>query len=161
MKMEETTSFLSRTSLFSSLSQTELIQLAALLKPKEYPEGETVFHQDDLGDSLYLICQGEVEVFIRNQEGAESPISRFKEGDFFGEMALLTDSLRSASVRVSRDALFLVLHKNDFKAFLTSHPHLALFFSKVLVERLQTVSLKYTHQIDRESELKRLLSEEE
>jgi DNA-binding NtrC family response regulator/Pyruvate/2-oxoacid:ferredoxin oxidoreductase delta subunit len=158
---EDTTSFLSRTSLFSSLSQTELKHLVDLLKSKEYPEGEIVFHQGDFGDSLYLICQGEVEVFIRNQEGAENTISRLKEGDLFGEMALLTGSLRSASVRVSRDALFLVLHKNDFEAFLTSHPHLALLFSKVLVERLQTVNIKYVHQVDRESELKRLLSKEE
>lgn len=161
MNLEATAFFLSRASLFSSLDESDLKRLAGLLKPKEYPEGEIVFHQGDFGDSLYFIRRGEVDVFIRNQEGAESILSHLREGDLFGEMALLTGSPRSASVRVSLDALLLVLHKNDFDMLLKEHPRLSLLFSKILVERIQTVNAQYVLQAGREAELKRLLSKEE
>lgn len=161
MNYDETLSFLTQVSIFSSLGEQDLERLAGLLKSKPYPAGEIVIHQGDFGDSIYFISQGEVDIFIRNQEGAENAISHLKEGDFFGEMALLTGAPRSASVKVTRDALFLVLYKNDFDAFLKEHPHLAIFFSKILAERIQTTTQKYILQVGREEELKRLLSREE
>jgi transcriptional regulator with AAA-type ATPase domain len=161
MNYDETLSFLNKVSIFSSLGEQDLERLAGLLKSKQYPAGEIVIHQGDFGDSIYFICQGEVDIFIRNQEGAENAISHLKEGDFFGEMALLTGAPRSASVKVSHDALFLVLYKNDFDVFLKEHPHLAIFFSKILAERIQATTTKYIHQVGREEEFKRLLSREE
>jgi CRP-like cAMP-binding protein len=158
MNCQETISFLNKARIFSSLGEEDLRFLADLLKTTESLAGEIVIHQGDFGDSIYFICQGEVDIFVLNQEGAENIIGHLKGGDFFGEMALLTGSPRSASVRVTDDALFLVLHKNDFDAFLKEHPHLAILFSKILAERIQTTNLKYLHQVGREEQLKRLLS---
>jgi DNA-binding NtrC family response regulator len=158
---EEITSFLNKASIFSSLEEEDLKPLASLLKSRQVPAGEIVIHQGEFGDSIFFICQGEVDIFFQNEEGAESVIGHLKEGNLFGEMALLTGSPRSASVKVTRDALFLVLHKSDFDLFLKEHPHLALFFSKILAERIRTTTLRYVHQIGREEQLKKLLSREE
>lgn len=159
--IDPTLSFLSKASIFSGLGEEDLKRLSGLLVPQPYPPGEIVIHQGDFGDSIYFICRGEVDVFIRNEEGAENTIGHLGEGDFFGEMALLTGSPRSASVRVTRDALFLILYKNDFDAFLKEHPHLAIPFSRTLAERIQTFTQKFVQQVGREEELRRLLSREE
>ena len=158
MNHEETISFLNKTSIFSSLAAQDLESLAGLLRSRQSPAEETVIHQGDFGDSIYLIYQGGVDIFIRNQEGAESLVGQLREGDFFGEMALLTGEPRSASVRVTRDAVFLVLYKNDFDRFLKEHPHLALFFSRILAERIRATTVKYVNQVGREKHLNRLLS---
>ncbi len=161
MNPAEITSFLCKSSLFSALPEEDLRRLADLLEPKEYPPGEVVIHQGDFGDSLYFICRGEVEVFVQNEEKAESVVTRLQESDFFGEMALLTGSPRSASVRVSKGASFLRLLKNDFDKYLEEHPQLAILFSKLLVERINATNKLYAHEVGRERQLKRLLSHEE
>ncbi|HSB06055.1 MAG TPA: sigma 54-interacting transcriptional regulator, partial [Thermodesulfobacteriota bacterium] len=158
MNSHDISSFLGKTKIFSSLGEQDLKSLAGLLQTTESPAGEIVIHQGDFGDSVYFICQGEVDIFVVNQEGAENTIGHLKEGDFFGEMALLTGSPRAASVRVTHGALFFVLHKNDFDAFLKEHPHLAILFSRILAERIQTTNLKYLHQVSQGEQLKKLLS---
>jgi DNA-binding NtrC family response regulator len=161
LPLMETVSYLSKASIFSSLSEEDLRRLSDLLIPKEFPKGEIVIHQGDFGDALYLIYRGEVDVILRNQERAESVVGKLKEGDFFGEMALLTGSPRSASVRARSDCIFLVLFKEDFDTFLQDHPHLALLFSRILAERINTTNLRYAREVGREEQLRKLLRQEE
>jgi transcriptional regulator with AAA-type ATPase domain len=161
VREDPTLSFLKRAEIFSSLGEEDLGRLAPLLKLRRCPKGEIVMHQGDFGDSIYFISEGAVDVFVLNQEGAESIIGHLEAGDFFGEMALLTGGPRSASIKVSADALFLILYKNDFDLFLKEHPHLALFFSKVLADRMRAATLRYIYQVGREEELRRLLSKGE
>jgi len=155
MDLTERTSFLARAGIFSTLAEEALKRLGELLEPKEWKQGETVIHQGDFGDSMYFICRGEAEVFVRNQEGAESVVAHLKEGDFFGEMALLTGFPRSASVRVRKDVLLLSLFKKDFDDFLKDHPHLAILFSRLLAERITSANILYAQQAGREEQLKR------
>src|SRR3990172_1158485 len=161
LNMTEEVSILSKADIFSTLPAEHLEQLEQLLKPRDAARGETVIHQGDFGDSLYFICRGEVDVFVKNEEGAESILARLKEGAFFGEMALLTGSPRSASVRVEKDARFLILLKNDFDELIKKHPHLAILFSKLLAERIEATNKRYARQVGREEELIKLLSHEE
>ncbi len=161
MDLAEQSAILTKIDIFSTLPHGDLQRLRNLLRTRTCACGETVIHQGDFGDSLYIISRGEVEVSVRNEEEAESVIARLKEGDFFGEMALLTGSPRSASVNVSKDALFLVLLKNDFDHLLQEHPHLAILFSKLLAERLKTANVRVAHQIEREQHLKNLLLHED
>ena len=161
MNLGEMVSILAKADIFSTLPAEHLERLGQLLKSVETPRGETVIHQGDFGDSLYFICQGEVDVFVKNEEGAESVIAHLKEGAFFGEMALLTGSPRSASVRVEKDAHFLLLLKNDFDELIKEHPHLAIFFSKLLAERVAATNKRYARQSEREEQLIRLLSQGE
>ena len=153
----ETVSILKNAEMFSSLSNDDLKRLAGLLRVKQGRQKEVIIHQGDFGDSMYFICRGEVEASVKNQEGAESTVARLGKGDFFGEMALLTGSPRSASVTVQKDALLLTLPKADFDDFVKDHPHLAIVFSKLLAERIRTTNQRYLHQLTREEELKKLL----
>ncbi len=70
-------SFLKKAEIFSSLGEEDLGRLAPLLKLKHCPPGEIVMHQGDFGDSIYFISEGAVDVFVLNQEGAESLVLLF------------------------------------------------------------------------------------
>jgi CRP-like cAMP-binding protein len=117
LDLAEMISILAKADIFSTLPEEDLKRLGELLKPKECVRREIVILQGEFGDFLYYICRGEVEVFTRNQEGAESVVAHLREGDFFAEMALLTSSPRSASVKVEKD-FFVLAQKMTLMNFL-------------------------------------------
>ncbi|MCE9645954.1 MAG: cyclic nucleotide-binding domain-containing protein [Chloroflexi bacterium] len=85
-------------------------------KPKSHPAGSVVIHQGELGESFYLIEDGRVDVLIRHGD-EEIKVNTLKSGQYFGEMALLGDKRRSATVRVSQSgpALLVELSMTEFE----------------------------------------------
>ncbi|MEJ2554796.1 MAG: patatin-like phospholipase family protein [Anaerolineae bacterium] len=126
---------LQRIPFFSRLLPDMLTAIAAKLQHEHYYHGEVVFVEGSVGDSFYLIESGQVR--ISTGFGAEEKIIDYLgPGNFFGEMALLLDQRRSASVTVVIDADFWVLHKDDLDQLLEEYPVIALEISRELSRRL-------------------------
>jgi voltage-gated potassium channel len=104
---------------FSSLGPAAITELARMLRPLDLPEGAVVFRRGRHGESMYFIVAGEVEVAV-----APQPVC-LGEGDFFGEMALLGNGVRSATVITRRPSTLLVLDLADFHTLAARHPSLA------------------------------------
>ncbi len=85
--------------LFQGVSQTDLAVLSACLKPVRFAEGGYLFLKGDVADSMYLIEQGSVEVINPLSDETQRQIAVRYQGDSIGEMALIDDHIRSASVR--------------------------------------------------------------
>jgi NADH dehydrogenase len=100
-----------------------------------FEPGEEVFHQGDLGDALYIILDGEVEVLIGEGEEQRS-VTRMGRGEFFGEMAILQQRPRSATIRCTQATTLLALPKNDFQALAMSLPQLREDMDRVAEERM-------------------------
>ena len=100
-----------------------------------FEPGEVVFHQGDLGDSLYIIVEGETEVVIEN-DGRQDVVARLGAGEYFGEMALLNQRTRSATVRCSKPTTLLALRQGDFRALVANLPDLKKSFEGVMETRL-------------------------
>ena len=96
-----------------------------------YEPGEVVFQQGDLGDSLYIILQGEAEVIVE-ANGQENVVARLKAGEYFGEMALLRDRERNATIRCTEAMNLLALRQGDFKALVANLPELRQSFEAVI-----------------------------
>ena len=109
------TEMLSKVPIFASLQEAQIAQLAGTLTPELFPPGERIISAGELGDRMYFIASGSVEVLV----GIE-PV-RLKVGDFVGEMALLTDKPRNADVISSGYTNLLVLKRRDFDALLKAH----------------------------------------
>src|SRR5881398_1989173 len=99
--------FFRKFALFAELDDRELASVAAVAKTRRYAKDDVVFHADETGDIFCLIKEGQVKVTMISPEGKEIILSMLGPGDFFGEMALLDDEPRSATV-IAMEPLDLV-----------------------------------------------------
>ncbi|MCU0612434.1 MAG: mechanosensitive ion channel family protein [Candidatus Eisenbacteria bacterium] len=131
---------LQRVPLFAGLGDERLSTLAAEASAVFYAAGEPLVRQGDTGDSLYLIQQGVADVSLAQADGPETTVARLAQGDFFGEMSLLTGEPRGATVRAAEDRLVLVIRKEHLGPMLVENPVIAESLAKAM-ERRQAENL--------------------
>jgi CRP-like cAMP-binding protein len=132
--------FFRKFDLFAELDDRELGSIAAVAKVRRYAKDDVVFHADESGDVFCLIKEGEVKVTMISPEGKEIILSMMGPGEFFGEMALLDDAPRSATV-IATEALELVtIWRNDFLQILQENFSIARKVLAELSRRLRNAS---------------------
>jgi CRP-like cAMP-binding protein len=105
-----------RSPLFARADDETLAQCAAGLRIRRFRKAETIFHQGDPGDSLYIIEMGAVKIVLPSPEGEEAAIiATLGPGDFFGELALLDGAPHSATVVAIEPTEVLVLRRDVFE----------------------------------------------
>lgn len=107
--------FLEEVPLLSSLTPYERSKIADALKSEKFPAGHTIIREGDPGDSFYLLVDGEAVALRR---GDETAVKHYKKGDFFGELALLNDAPRAASVVSTTEVKVVSLGKSAFQRLL-------------------------------------------
>jgi voltage-gated potassium channel len=122
---------LGRAPLFKSLSRHELVELAKVTEDLEVADGKVLAREGEIGHEFFVLVDGEVVV---SKEGQE--IRRLSAGDFFGEIALLWESRRTATVTAASPVRFFVLTRQAFRGLLDHHPDIE---AKVLEELEQRV----------------------
>ena len=136
------TELLSKVGLFSGLSKEDLDRLAEFCVELHFKKGETLIKQGDRGVGLYMITAGQVKIVKKTAGGNKLEVALHGPGDFFGEMAVLDDAPRSASVIAVVDTDCLFLSAWDFKARLKLHPEIALEILPVVVGRFRETNEK-------------------
>lgn len=119
------------------LPDAELERLAAQARPRRFRAGDTIFHREDPGSTLYIIERGRVKLVLASPEGREVTVGLLGPGDFFGELALLDGGPRSASVVALEPLDALTLDRAPFIAVLERHPEVAGALLAVLGDRLR------------------------
>ncbi len=132
--------FLSRVPIFSSVNREDLTKLAGLWKPTVRPKGQAIFQQGDPPRAMYVIREGKVAISVWTEENLELVLSMLGKGDFFGELALLDGSLRTATAKVVEQADLLEMTQGDFLKFLRGKPEVALSVMAVIAQRLRTTN---------------------
>ena len=127
---------LGRIPLFADLPASDLTALAALTSEASFPASRNVVTIGEPGRSLYVIIEGQVRV-IYPAKSQEVELARLGPGDFFGEMALLNDEPRSATVRTQIPTRTLVLSTESFREVVRHHPDVALKLLNVLSRRIR------------------------
>ncbi len=107
--------FLEEVALLSSLTPYERSKIADALETKKYPPGTTIIQEGDVGESFFLLESGEAQAFKR---GIDTAVKQYKKGDYFGELALLNDAPRAASIISSTEVKVATLGKNGFQRLL-------------------------------------------
>ena len=118
--------------LFKNLSNDDLKLLATRLNKVSYNKGQTVFEEDEVGDTMYLVESGQVAV-VGRQAG---DIAHLGPGSFVGEISLLLAQPRTASLQVMIDAELWALNKKDFEELLTTRPTIGLEMMREISQRL-------------------------
>ena len=125
--------------LFSSVRDADLEAIASLLIERRFPRHKTIVEEGLPGDYMYILCEGRVQVSKLSDDGREKILEFLEAGDFFGEMSLLDNAPRSASVRALADTRILALSRADFLAVLRRSPDLAMAVIQELTRRLRRV----------------------
>lgn len=103
---------------------------------KVYADGEYIFHQGDIGDCMYVIQLGQVEI-IKQEDDHLVQLRVLNQGDVFGEMAIFEKEARSASVRAIGEARVLTIEKRAFLRRVKEDPTLAFNILKVMSQRIR------------------------
>ena len=106
---------------------------------KQYHNGEVIVRQGDLGECMYVVQKGSVEV-LTTRTGGELRLATLGEGDFFGEMALFEREVRSATVRALGDVWVLTLEKKSFLLKVHQDPSLAFRILEKMSHRLRELN---------------------
>ncbi len=101
------------------------------------PKDGVILNQDDGSDSIFFIASGAVEVLRRESNGKKVRIAVLKEGDYFGEMAMMHKKPRSASVISREDSLILEIKGEAFRGILKKHPNIEVQMLLKLSDRLE------------------------
>jgi CRP/FNR family cyclic AMP-dependent transcriptional regulator len=128
--------------LFSVLPESQLMLLTGLVGRKSFPRGTTIISAGDSTDSLYVIISGRLKVMMSDDEGREVILAMLGPNEFFGEMGLIDDAPRSATVVALEACELLSLSKRDFKKCLEDNFELSMTVMRGLVRRLREADKK-------------------
>jgi len=132
---------LSQVYLFRELTPKEMERVLSISKEKKVGKNEFIFREGDLGDAFYLIVTGSVRISTLVPGVGEEALTILREGEYFGEMALIDDAPRSASAIANDDTMLLCIGKDDFRKLLERQTDIAYkllwIFTKTLSARLR------------------------
>lgn len=128
--------------LFSGLDEKRLGVLVPMMMRTSFSRNETIIGAGDPTDSLYIVISGRLKVLMSDEQGREVILAILGAGEFFGEMGLLDDSPRSASVLTLEPCELLSISKSDFKRCLAENSDLSLMVMRGLVRRLREADQK-------------------
>jgi len=131
---------LKNVSLFADLPEDAVNAVSALATTRTYSKNTIIISEGDDSDSLYVVLSGKVKVYLSDDEGKEIIINILSGGDYFGELALMDDEPRSASVMTLEESKLAVLSKTAFEDCLKKNPQVALPIIKGLSARLRNLT---------------------
>lgn len=129
--------FLRRVPLFADLSPADLKQVAAIASEVVFSDGERIATQGELGEEMFVIVSGEVSVTMSSDGRPENEIARRASGEVVGEMSLISQEPRMASLVAHGDVRVLCLDHKGFEGLLRERPEVSLGVMRVLCQRLK------------------------
>ena len=137
--MVDISDFLAHVPIFSELTKADLAQLAGQVEHSSFQAGEDIIKEGDRDSRMFIIVTGRVEVIKGRGQRNEKLLAAFGPYDYFGEMALIDDLVRSATVRASDDTEVLSIGKFAFQKAIQKNPAIALELLRVLSQRVRVL----------------------
>lgn len=134
----DTMLMLRRVPLFEDLDPEDLQRIAATCGERLFPAGTVLMREGDLGSELMVLVDGSVRVVRADDAGGERLIRHYQAGDHIGELAVLRERPRAASVVADEDVRVLVINGESLKAILRERPDAAMAMLATLAERIST-----------------------
>lgn len=136
------TMLLKSVAVFAGFPEEQLQALSTMVLRRSAPRGTAVVREGDPADALYIVLSGRVKVIVGEADGKETILSILGQGEFFGDMGIIDDGPRSASVIALEPCELLALTRQAFRRCLGEYPDLALGVMRVLVRRLREADRK-------------------
>ena len=143
MSLKDEVELLRRVPLFADVSPAKLKLLAFTSDRVSFPADKVLFNQGDEGDAAYVILSGSADILIDSTSGPIK-ISNVGENSIVGEIAILCDMVRTATIRTAPPVDALRIRKEDFMKLLTEFPEMAIEIMRVLADRLNKTNTALT-----------------
>jgi CRP-like cAMP-binding protein len=130
-------SFLRGVELLNGLSSDDLLRVAQTCQLSRYQRAERIFTESQPGACLYVVMSGRVKIFGSSSQGRAKTFAYLEPGDFFGEMSLIDEEVRSASASALDDSVLIMLKSEDYRKLMLSRPAIAIAVLKTLSARLR------------------------
>ena len=128
---------LRRIPIFYRIDDENLRAISQIVSKKIYDKEEMILFEEESGNNLYLINSGRVKVTRINSDGDEVILTILGEGEFFGEMAILGSTTRSANVTTLEKSEILKLTRKDFLELIKEHPDISIYLLEEMANRLR------------------------
>jgi CRP/FNR family cyclic AMP-dependent transcriptional regulator len=142
MAYESNKAFLKRVSLFTGLGERQLDTLASASVRRSFSRGRTIVSEGEASHALYILLSGRAKVQRSDSEGKEVILAVLGPGECFGEMSLIDDAPRSASIVTLESCDFMAINKEAFMGVLGENPEIAMKIMRALVKRLREADRK-------------------
>lgn len=137
-----------RSHIFSNIPGEMLVDIGRISYKKTFPAKNVIFSQGDKGDSLYIINKGKVRIYRRSLDGIETELTLLREGNYFGELALLTGKPRAGYAETMEETELIVINKDQFDKILKEHPQIA----SVFIDQLSSWIVQSDVKLEKEHE---------
>ena len=134
---KEIPTFLAKVPLFRGLKKRQLEKIAKQFVPREYNAGKAIVTQGEGGEGFFIITKGGAEVIREQSDGTKTVVNTLGPTDFFGELTLLDDGLRTASVIAAEETECLILTRWNFLAVLKEDADMAVVILEELARRFR------------------------
>ena len=138
-KPNDVVNFLVTIPLFHGLNKKQLEQLASRFVSRHYEAGKYIVTQGKGGEGMFVMISGQAEAVVDSSDGTKTKVNEFRARDFFGEVAMLDDGPRTASVIATETTECLVLTRSDFIALMKNDAEMATEITVALAKRLRRV----------------------
>ena|SRR5215510_13668039 len=135
--LKQTVGFLHKIPLFQGLNNRQYEHLAKRMVERTYDAGKAIVNQDQGGEGFFIIVTGKAEALRERSDGAKVTVNNFGPTDYFGELALLDDGLRTASVVTTEPTTCLVLTRWDFMSALREDVEMSILILQELAKRFR------------------------
>ena len=125
---------------FGAIDQEQAVFISRQLERRVVERGEYLFRFGDPGDALFIVVSGSFEVLVPDADGKESTVALVRRGEPIGEMALVADDARGASIKAARRSEVVVLSRDAFERVSLHYPQVVLGITRVLVQRFRSLS---------------------
>ena len=126
--------------LFSGFNDADLNILENHAINKTFSKNTIIINEGDESDSLYIIQSGMVKVFLSDEDGKEIILNTQSAGEYFGELALIDDAPRSASIMTMEECKVMIILKRDFQNYLEKNPEICYRLVRGLTKRLRRLT---------------------
>ena len=142
----DTAQLLQQVALFATLADDDLVQVAELAVPRTFGAGEVVFREGDASDTCYVIRSGHARAVIEHPDGRSITLARFGPGEIFGELAMLGEEPRSATVEMLEETEAIAILGPDMLRLLREHPDISIKLIAALGQRLREANDRLSRQ---------------
>lgn len=129
--------FLKRVGIFEGMTSEQLRIISSICTEEDFLENEIIFEEGDIGDKMYIIISGVIQIYLEKKDGEEIHLATLdSKGEVTGEFSTLTEEPRNASGRAATDLRVLTIEKEEFRQLIREYPELAFEIFEVLIKKI-------------------------